>query len=123
MAKEVINNGVGHNVLASGTIVKGDIIAESDFRIDGTVEGTLKCSGRVVIGPSGKLEGEVQCANAEIMGMLNGNIVVSDTLSLKSTAKVSGDVKTKVLVIEPKAIFSGTCDMGPITKPSVESKK
>ncbi|MBQ5779385.1 MAG: polymer-forming cytoskeletal protein [Paludibacteraceae bacterium] len=123
MAKEVINNGVGHNVLASGTIVKGDIIAESDFRIDGTVEGTLKCSGRVVIGPSGKLEGEVQCANAEIMGMLNGNIVVSDTLSLKSTAKVSGDVKTKVLVIEPKAIFSGTCDMGPIAKSSVESKK
>lgn len=113
MAKEIANNsGISHNALASGSIIKGNIVSDSDFRVDGSVEGKIECSGRVVIGPNGSLIGDIVCTNAEIMGELKGNIKVSDTLSLKSSANVVGDIKTKVLVIEPDAIFCGTCDMG-----------
>lgn len=113
MAKEIVNNnGISHNALASGSLIKGNIVSDSDFRVDGSVEGKIDCSGRVVIGPNGSLVGNIVCTNAEIMGSLKGNIKVSDTLSLKSTANVIGDIKTKILVIEPEAVFCGTCDMG-----------
>jgi cytoskeletal protein CcmA (bactofilin family) len=119
MAKEVINSsGIAHNALASGSTIKGNIVCDSDFRIDGTVEGKIECSGRVVIGPNGTLIGDIVCINADIMGKLKGNVVVSDTLALKSSANVFGDVKTKVLVIEPSAVFCGSCDMGVASKPA-----
>jgi len=115
MAKEILNSGIAHNVLANGSKIKGNITADSDFRIDGEVEGDIVCSGKVVIGPQGTLKGNLNCQNAEIMGHVNGKIVVSELLSLKETAKISGEIKTKTLMIEPKAIFSGTCDMSQST--------
>lgn len=124
MAKESTNNtGVAHNALAFGSILKGNIVCDSDFRVDGKVEGKIECSGRVVIGPKGSLVGDVICANADIMGSLNGNIVVADTLSLKSNSKVTGDIKTKILIIEPSAIFSGSCDMDDKKQVSTKSKE
>jgi cytoskeletal protein CcmA (bactofilin family) len=113
MAKEVpVNNGIAHNAIATGSKIKGNIVTDSDFRLDGSVEGKIECSGRLVIGPNGTMVGDIICTNADIMGSLKGNVAVSDTLSLKSTANLIGDIKTKVLVIEPEAIFCGTCDMG-----------
>ena len=113
MAKEIVaNSGASHNVLAHGSKVKGNISADSDFRIDGLVQGEITCSGKVVIGTKGRLEGNITCVNAEIMGDVKGNIVVSDTLSLKASCNVKGDIKTKILIIEPEAIFTGSCDMG-----------
>ena len=78
---------------------------------DQAVEMIYACKGKVVIGTNGNLIGNLTCTNAEIMGTTEGTINVSEMLSLKSTAKVKGDIKTKTLMIEPKAIFCGTCDM------------
>lgn len=111
MAKEIINNGLAHNVLASGTKVKGIITSESDFRIDGEFEGEMNCSGKVVIGTQGVLVGTLNCTNAEIMGKVEGKINITEQLSLKSTTTIVGDIKTKTLIIEPDAQFNGTCDM------------
>ena len=111
MAKEVVTQGTEHNTLAFGTKVVGEIQAENNFRIDGTVEGTVACKGKVIIGSKGVIEGTLTCISAEIMGSFKGKIFVGDTLSLKSTAKVEGEIKTKTLSIEPSAIFIGTCDM------------
>lgn len=120
MGKEVINTGITHNVLAFGTKVKGVVAADGDFRIDGEVEGDLTCKGKVVIGPQGVLKGNLTCQNAEIMGRLEGKVVVAELLSLKQTARVLGEIKTKTLVIEQDAVFTGTCDMGQM---AAESKK
>ncbi len=113
MAKEtVVSNGSGHSVLAAGSRIKGDVYSEGDFRVDGTVEGKVQCVGRLVIGPKGFVQGDVACENADILGSLKGNIIVRDTLSLKSTAVVNGDIQIKVLIIEPEAVFCGSCNMG-----------
>ena len=118
MAKEVVTQGTEHNTLAFGTKVVGEIQAENNFRIDGTVEGTIVCKGKVIIGTKGVMEGTLTCVSAEVLGYFKGKIYVSDTLSLKSTAKVEGEIRTKTLSIEPNAIFIGTCDMaGDKSKP------
>jgi cytoskeletal protein CcmA (bactofilin family) len=111
MAKEVTSQGSEYNTLANGTKVSGEVYAENNFRIDGRLEGTVVCKGKVIIGSKGVVEGSLTCVTAEIIGEFKGKIFVDETLSLKSTAKVEGEIKTKVLTIEPNAIFIGSCDM------------
>jgi len=107
--KQIISTGI-HNSLAEGTILKGEIKAEEDFRIDGIVEGSINCSGKIVIGPRGSVIGQINCANAELLGKLQGKIYTG-ALILKSTAVYSGDAIVKSMEIEPGATFNGTCTM------------
>lgn len=100
------------NHINSDTLIEGSIKATGNLRIDGTLKGSLECKGRVVVGPSGKIEGEIRCENAEIEGTIQANITVNDLLTLKSTAKLTGDIITKKLSIEPGAVFAGSCTMG-----------
>ena len=112
MAKEVVSNtGAMYNALTNGSKIVGKIFADSDFRIDGEVEGTITCNGKVVIGQKGYLKGSISCANAEIIGTVEGDIVVTETLSLRSTSIIRGEVRTKILMVEPNAVFDGTCSM------------
>lgn len=112
MAKEIVTTGIVHNIIAQGTKIVGTIETDKDIRIDGSLEGDLSCKGKVVIGQQGHLHGTIDCNNAEILGVVDGEVAVSELLTLKSSARVSGKIKTKVLTIEPQALFSGTCQMG-----------
>ena len=111
------NSGSGMpNHINSDTVIEGSIKASGNLRIDGKLTGSLECKGRVVIGASGMVEGDIRCENAEIEGSIKANITVTDLLSLKSTAKVQGDIVTKKLAIEPGATFTGSCSMGGVVK-------
>jgi cytoskeletal protein CcmA (bactofilin family) len=109
--KEIVSSGIAHNVLASGTLVKGTIHAEEDLRIDGKVEGLIECAGRVVIGPQADVQGDLHCANADIVGRINGNLVIRELLSIQATGVFTGDLTVGSLEIAPGAIFNGTCKM------------
>ena len=111
MAKEV-STGIGHNIIAQDTKIVGSITTNSDIRIDGELEGDLICKGKIVVGQQGNIKGNVDCTNAEVMGNINGKIIVNGTLSLKATSKIWGQIKTKILSIEPEAQFNGSCEMG-----------
>ena len=112
MANEKQQSGLMFNALTQGSKIVGNISADSDFRIDGLIEGDLNCTGKVVIGEAGRVKGTIVCQNAEILGLLDGKIRCSQQLSLRSSGKIQGDVQTKTLIVEPGAIFNGTCSMG-----------
>lgn len=97
------------NVIGKNTSIVGDVTAEGDFRIDGCVEGTIKTSGRVVIGAMGCVKGKIECENGDIEGKFSGNLQVNDLLSLKSSAKINGEVVIGKLAVEPGAEFNATC--------------
>jgi|TARA_B110000305_G_C19457465_1_gene651905 cytoskeletal protein CcmA (bactofilin family) len=99
------------NTIAKNTSITGDIKSEGDFRIDGSVEGTINTNGRVVIGVEGSIKGTVECENADIEGIFSGKLMVSELLSLKKTAKISGEVTINQLLVEPGALFNATCEM------------
>jgi cytoskeletal protein CcmA (bactofilin family) len=103
--------GVLHNALAFGTTVKGDITTDGDFRLDGRLEGTISCGGKIVVGPTAQVEGDIISVNAEILGSVVGSITTSEVLVLKPTAVIKGIITTQALVVEPSAKFSGTCNM------------
>ncbi|MEI6900133.1 MAG: polymer-forming cytoskeletal protein [Bacteroidota bacterium] len=99
------------NLLSSGTIVKGEIKLEGDFRIDGTFNGSIHCKGKVVVGVTGSIDGEINCQNADFSGEVKGVVKVAELLTLKETARFTGDITTNKLAIEPGAKFSGNCIM------------
>ncbi len=104
--------GTIYNALTAGSKIIGTIIADSDIRIDGVVDGDLQANGKVVIGEQGKIKGSIVCQNAEILGKLDGKIDVKHQLALRASGNIQGDVKTSTLIVEPNAIFNGTCSMG-----------
>lgn len=99
------------NVIAKNTSITGEIISEGDFRVDGTLEGTLKTNGKVIIGVDGLVKGKVESANADIEGRFSGELVVHETLSIKGTSNITGDILIGKLSVEPGAIFNATCAM------------
>ncbi len=100
------------NLIGEGTTIKGDIESGGDIRIDGHLIGSLKSNGKVVIGQTGILEGDLNCKQAEISGTVKGTINTEELTALKSTSKVEVDLATKQLMIEVGAQFTGKCVMG-----------
>ena len=99
------------NLLSSGTVVKGEIKVNGDFRIDGIFIGSINCKGRIVVGATGVIEGEINCQNADFSGEVKAIVKVAELLTLKESAKFTGDISTNKLAIEPGAKFSGNCVM------------
>jgi len=110
------------NRIVEGTHIEGDIKSDSNIRIDGYLKGTITVKGRLVLGTTGKIDGNINCKNADLEGKLNGKIEVDELLSLKSTAKLQGEISTNKLSIEPGAIFSGNCKMGAVLKDLTSSE-
>ena len=112
--KSIIPSATSHslNTLVNGTFVEGTIKSESDIRIDGTIKGSLTCKAKVIIGPTGFIEGEIRCANAVVEGRFEGTMQVAELLNVRETAKVSGDVKTNKLIVQSGAVFNVSCVMG-----------
>ncbi len=111
MAKynETENNTI--NLISNGTEITGDVKSNGDIRIDGSLTGNLSTKGKVVIGPTGKVKGEVMCRNSEVSGQVEGKLSVSQLLNLKASSRIFGDIATSKLAIEPGARFTGTCSM------------
>ncbi len=116
MAKQTSNYGENLNqsinIISEGTLIKGDITANGDIRVDGELIGNIYAKGRLVIGPKGKVDGEIDCNNIEVSGYIKGKVTVAELLTMKDTAMINGDVVSGKLAVEPGAIFSGTCSMG-----------
>ena len=111
MAKENQPTGMAHSALTVETTVTGNISASTDIRIDGILQGNLDCQGKVIIGEQGRVQGDIKAVNAEIMGTVCGNIVVADTLVLKSSSFLEGNITVTTLVIEPNAHLNGQYSM------------
>lgn len=107
----VVHDSAVRNILGQGTVIKGDIELQGDFRIDGNLFGNISSQGRIVIGTTGIVEGDISCANADISGQVTGNITTAELTTLKATAVVTGELFTARLAIEVGAVFNGKCNM------------
>ena len=80
------------NRIVEGTIIKGDILSHADFRLDGELIGNFQSKGKIVIGPTGIVTGDIVCKNADIEGKFVGKINVAEILNVKSKASIHGEV-------------------------------
>jgi len=110
-SKSNLNSFSQQNTIAQGTTFNGDLISEGDFRIEGAISGSLTTTGKVVIGKTGTIDGVLVCKNADVEGKFKGTLTVSDTLSLRASADVEGEVQVGKLAVEPGATFNANCLM------------
>lgn len=109
------------NRIVEGTTIKGDILSQADFRLDGELIGNFNSNGKIVVGPAGKIKGDIVCKNADIEGRFEGKIQVAEMLNIKSKAIIIGDVICSKLSVEPGAEFTATCVMKHNTKTSYQN--
>lgn len=110
IAEQVIDvNEISH--IAQGVFIKGDITCPADVRIDGRIEGTIQSSGRVVVGETAEIKGTVKCEMLDLWGIMDGDVFVRNTLSLKAGSSIKGNVNTHKLQVEMGSAFNGFCKM------------
>jgi len=100
------------NSIVEGTKIEGKVNCNNDIRIDGELIGSLHCKGKVVVGPTGNIEGDINCQNAVIEGTFKGILNISELLNVRESANINGEVTAQKLTIQAGAIFNVSCKMG-----------
>ena len=95
--------------ISAGTVIKGEIVSPTDIRIDGTFEGKVQSKGRVVLGETAVVKGDIICNNIDLWGKVEGNVFVKDTLCLKAGCTMDGNLHARRLAVELGATFNGSC--------------
>lgn len=113
VAEEISNSS---NTIGKGTVLEGNIETYGNIRIEGKVIGNVKSKSKVALGNSSNIQGNITAQNADIEGEVKGKIEISELLVLKATAIINGDIVTGKLVVEPGAVFNGSCKMGAAVK-------
>lgn len=106
-----MSNTNQQNMISQGTKIVGNISSNSDFRVEGNIEGELKTSGKVVVGKSGVINGSLIGENADFEGSFSGKLKLGGMLTLRSSAYIEGEVEISKLSVEPGATFNATCSM------------
>jgi cytoskeletal protein CcmA (bactofilin family) len=109
--EEVEMEGHMNTLIGKDSVITGTIDIKGPLRIDGLVKGKVNSSDTVTVGAGGNLEAELNCKVATIAGKVNGNVIATERVELQAKAEITGDLKTKSLVIEQGAIFCGSCNM------------
>lgn len=97
--------------IATGLVVEGNMRAEGDMRIDGKIIGNVWCSGKIILGPQGIIEGDIEASYADIFGNVQGNLTIKNLLCLKNSCHIAGNLLVGKLDIEPDAYLDGQCKM------------
>ena len=97
--------------ISQGASIKGDLCSSTDIRVDGQVDGTLYTEGKAVVGESARLSGKLFGTTIDFWGKMDGDIFVRDTLSLKSSSVVNGNIHVRRIQVEMGAQINGTCNM------------
>jgi cytoskeletal protein CcmA (bactofilin family) len=98
--------------IGKSVIIRGEVKGSEDLFVDGRVEGTISLSeSRLTIGPNAVLAADVSARDVLVMGQLQGNIVASGRVELRSGCLVTGDLRALRLAIEDNAVFRGKVDL------------
>ena len=112
------------NKINEGTVISGDISAQTDLRIDGKIIGNITCASKVVIGSASQIVGHIKCNDLTLEGKLKGNLEVNGVLFFRSTAVFEGEVKYKKLIVEEGATITGSLiNVSSVVKPIQQSEK
>ena len=111
-----------NTIIGEGTTLKGDVKVEGSIQVDGEFDGTIDAADTLVVGETGKVDGDATVANAIIGGRMYGNVFASGKIELQRGSQLLGDIKTRGLVIEDGVVFQGNCQMGDVVDPPVRMR-
>ena len=96
--------------ITEGAVIDGNLKAPAVARIDGQIIGDVNIAEGLILGEKGSIQGNVSTKDMVVYGAITGNINV-ESLEIKSTGKINGEIKTGALLVETGAIYNGTLSM------------
>ncbi len=105
------SDGLMNTIIGKDTVITGTLEVKGALRVEGTVKGKIISSGWVTVGSTGLVEAEIEAESAIVAGTMRGNVNTTEKIELQAKCEMDGDLRTKSLVIEEGAIFSGACSM------------
>jgi cytoskeletal protein CcmA (bactofilin family) len=100
------------SVLGPTLRFKGELTADEDLVVHGSIEGTLGPAPRVTIGPDAKIDADVQATIVVVEGTVHGNLTAQSAVVVKETATVEGNIESPAVTILEGARFNGSVAMG-----------
>lgn len=110
-AERRFDGGDVTTVIGSEAYFQGALTVRGSLRVDGEVEGNILEAQTVVIGPSGRVRGDVCAEHVVVAGSVTGEVAASSQLELKVGGRLVGNIRTPKLTIDDGAIFEGRCAM------------
>lgn len=122
LARE-IKEGNLSGFVGSGTVVTGEANFKAMMRVDGHLSGRINStSGTLIVGANGRVDANIEVAVAIVHGAVNGDIIATQRLELGRASKLTGNIQTPSLMIEPGALFEGSCKMIKVTAGAAKEK-
>lgn len=100
-----------NTVIGVGTVIDGNLTTKETTRIDGQVNGDVFSNGNIIVGDQGSVNGSITAYSVFASGKVVGNVMVKDKIDITATGSIIGDIYTKLLSIDEKAVFQGQCKM------------
>ncbi|MDR3694595.1 polymer-forming cytoskeletal protein [Mucilaginibacter sp.] len=97
-------------LISEGCILDGNLKAPAFARIDGQVTGDVMVDEGLILGEKGSILGNIITKEMVVYGVITGNIQ-TNSLEIKATGKVTGEIRTQTLVVENGAVYNGSLSM------------
>lgn len=98
-----------NTIVGLGSFIRGELHISGFIRIDGDLDGNLDTGGRVIVGENARIRGNVNALVITVGGVIQGDIIAPEGVTILSTGMVLGNIITKKLVVEDSVILNGTC--------------
>jgi cytoskeletal protein CcmA (bactofilin family) len=98
-------------VIGQGITIEGEVTADEELVVQGTVRGKVDAQGGVTIEAGGSVEADIQSGPVTVAGSVTGNISSTDRVDLQAGARVVGNVRATRITIADGAQFKGNVDM------------
>jgi cytoskeletal protein CcmA (bactofilin family) len=99
------------SVLGPTLKFKGELSAEEDLMIQGSIEGSIKHSSSLTIGESGHVKANVSAEYIVIEGSIEGDIHGTQSVTVRETARINGNISSPTVSLLEGATFNGNIDM------------
>jgi cytoskeletal protein CcmA (bactofilin family) len=107
-----------YNVIGLKSMIRGHLELSGDTIISSFIEGSIevKDKGQLILERGSLVKGKIKASDLEIYGSFEGEIDCSGVVSIRSSAQVSGQIKSDRLVIYPGAIVEMKAQSQPLEK-------
>lgn len=98
--------------IGAGLKIRGEITGNADLTLDGEVSGKVRVTGgRVTVGPTGKVQADIDAREIVVNGAVQGNLKAGAKLRLGSSSKVEGALMAPSVGIDDGARFRGKVEV------------
>jgi len=94
-------------LIGMGSTLTGNLVCKGDLVVSGTVNGNVQAEGSLTLADSGYWQGDITVATAIIAGEILGNLVITDRLEIRKSARIRGTIRAKTIAIATGAVIDG----------------